>query len=71
MAANDYDLDGTIVRSVLAAPGRGGKAVNNNDGTVTFTPATGFVGSDYFYYNIKDDYGATSKSAKVTVKVVR
>ena len=74
LAANDYDPDGTIVRStvtILTAPGRGGSVVNNGDGTVTFTPLSGFVGSDYFYYNIKDNYGATSRSAKVTVKVIR
>lgn len=74
IAANDYDPDGTIVRStvtVLTAPGRGGSVVNNGDGTVTFTPLSGFAGSDYFYYNIKDNYGATSRSAKVTVKVLR
>lgn len=74
LAANDYDRDGTIVRStvtVLTAPGRGGSVVNNGDGAVTFTPLAGFAGSDYFYYNIKDNYGATSRSAKVTVKVVK
>ena len=74
LAANDYDPDGTIVRStvtVLTAPGRGGSVVNNGDGTVTFTPLAGFAGSDYFYYSIKDNYGATSRSAKVTVKVVK
>lgn len=74
VAANDYDIDGTVVResvTVLTNPGRGGTVVNNTDGTVTFTPATGFSGFDYFYYNIKDDYGATSKSAKVTVKVAK
>ena len=74
LAANDYDPDGTIDRStvtVLTAPGRGGSVVNNGDGTVTFTPLAGFAGSDYFYYNIKDNYGATSRSAKVTVKVVK
>lgn len=74
VAANDYDVDGTVVRNsvtILTAPGRGGSVVNNFDGTVTFTPAAGFAGSDYFYYNIKDDYGLTSRSAKVTVKVVR
>ncbi|WKZ32673.1 MAG: Ig-like domain-containing protein [Thermodesulfobacteriota bacterium] len=74
VAANDYDIDGIIIREsviVLSRPGRGGTVVNNTDGTVTFTPAAGFTGFDYFYYNIKDDYGATSKSAKVTVKVER
>ncbi|MBI2399475.1 MAG: tandem-95 repeat protein [Deltaproteobacteria bacterium] len=74
LAANDYDPDGTIVRSsltILTNPGRGGSVVNNGDGTVTFTPLSGFAGSDYFYYNIKDNYGATSRSAKVTVKVIR
>ncbi len=73
IAANDYDVDGTVVResvTVLTNPGRGGTVVNNGDGTVTFTPAADFKGFDYFYYNIKDDYGATSRSAKVTVQMV-
>lgn len=74
LAANDYDPDGTIDRgsvTVLTSPGRGGTVVNNLDGTVTFTPRAGFKGSDYFYYNIRDSYGAVSRSAKVTVHVRR
>lgn len=74
IAANDYDLDGTIVRSsitILTAPGRGGTVVSNGDGTVRFTPLTGFAGSDYFYYTIKDNSGATSRSAKVTIHVLK
>lgn len=74
VAANDYDPDGTIVRStvtVLTVPARGGSVVNNGDGTVTFTPLANFAGTDYFYYTIKDNYGATSRSAKATIHVLR
>ena len=50
------------------APLSGG-VVNNGDGTVTYTPATGFSGSDSFEYTVDDTLGFTSNVATVTISV--
>jgi len=74
VVANDYDPDGTIDPStvvIATPPTKGGTAVPNPDGTVTFTPRSGFRGTDVFYYNVKDNLGAASDDAKVTVNVVK
>lgn len=69
--ANDYDLDDDIntasypVFWVGGAPNvsasivtaNGGTVVNNNDGTFDYTPATDFVGEDFFEYQICDING--------------
>ena len=45
--------------------------MNNNDGTVTYTPNAGFVSppTDSFQYTIKDNDGATSNVGTVTLTV--
>jgi len=43
--------------------------VNNNDGTFTYTPPAGFVGTFTFEYTIQDDESRTSAPATVTVIV--
>jgi hypothetical protein len=47
-----------------------GSVVINPDGSFTYTPTTGFSGTDYFLYRITDANGNTSRIAyvKVTVK---
>lgn len=44
-----------------------GQVTPNADGTFTYQPNPGFVGTDSFRYTVTDDAGATSKSATVTV----
>jgi len=46
-----------------------GSVVENVDGTVTYTPTAGFIGTDTFTYTVQDDDGATSNEAVVTVTV--
>ncbi len=41
----------------------------NTDGTFTYTPATGFIGTDYFMYRIIDANGKKSQLAYVKVVV--
>jgi gliding motility-associated-like protein len=53
---NDYDPNGDsiyICEAPLAQP-KHGTVTNNNDGTVTYTPNTGFVGIDTFTYVLCD-----------------
>ncbi len=69
--ANDYDPDGEIdPTSVLVTliP-KSGIVDLNGDGTVTFTPSLSFRGTDTFRYTVRDDEGAVSNEAVVTVNV--
>ncbi len=55
------------VNSVSAATN--GTAVLNANGTVTFTPTTGYSGAASFGYNAKDTTGAVSNTATVSLTV--
>jgi hypothetical protein len=66
--ANDTDPEGTeLTIGDVSSPANGGIAVNNGDGTITYTPAGGFSGSDSFTYTASD--GSLSDAATVTVTV--
>ncbi len=73
VTANDTDPDGnnTIDKSsvTITQPANGSAAVNTTTGVVTYTPNSGFNGTDTFTYTVKDDTGGTSNSATVTVTV--
>jgi Bacterial Ig domain len=69
--ANDRDPDGFINPTsvnVLTQPANG-TAIANANGTVTYTPAAGFTGSDTFNYVVSDNQGAISNSVPVSVTV--
>ena len=67
--SNDTDPEKDLL-SVLSvtAPGHG-VAVINPDSTVTYTPATGYSGSDSFSYTMSDGNGNTS-TANVDITVL-
>lgn len=81
LAANDFDpndLVGTFPPSgsidvasltIGTAPGKG-TLVNNNDGSVTYTPTAFFNGTDQFTYTVRDSSGAFSNVATATVSVI-
>jgi hypothetical protein len=73
VVANDTDADGSVAASTVAitADPRKGVAVNNGDGTVTYTPTAGKRGSDAFGYTVMDDLGATSNVATVRVDILK
>jgi hypothetical protein len=67
---NDGDPDGDPLRFVaLTMPEHGAVAVND-DGTLTYTPASGFNGSDSFTYTIADGRGGTA-TGEIRVEVSR
>ncbi len=67
--ANDFPgADGASVTSIDPTSANGGTVVDNLDGTITYTPAPGFDGTDPFTYTITDGDGDTS-TATVTVTV--
>jgi hypothetical protein len=67
--ANDDDPDGDELTVAGVGEPLNGTAEVNNDGTVTYTPNTGFLGEDDFVYTIEDGFGGTGQ-ATVTIMVV-
>ena len=67
--ANDSDIDGDAlsVGSIETAPLNGIASINA-DNTVTYTPTSGFVGSDSFTYTVSDGQGGVA-SAPVNIIV--
>lgn len=58
LLANDSDPDGDQIFAVEvndAVTGQGGRVSINSDGTFTFVPGLGFVGTDTFEYTVCDD----------------
>jgi hypothetical protein len=68
----DTDPTGTIdptTVTITTPPNQGGQAlVNTSNGTITYTSAPGFTGTETFSYTVGDDI-ATSQPAVVTVTV--
>ena len=58
VVANDCGLPPLTVTAV-GTPGHG-TAVNNNNGTVTYTPANGYFGVDAFTYTVANSSAATA-----------
>jgi hypothetical protein len=57
---NDYDTEGDSLTVIAVTQPSNCTAVINPDGTVTYTPDPGFVGTDSFTYTIRDSNGDTS-----------
>jgi len=68
---NDTDVDGDLVATTVAVVTQplNGIAVNNGDGTVTYTPNPNFNGADSFTYTVKDAANNISNVATVSVTV--
>ncbi|WP_188860062.1 Ig-like domain-containing protein [Marinobacterium nitratireducens] len=65
--ANDSDPDGDTL-TVSSTSGVNGTAKINANGSITFTPASGFSGTETFNYSISDGRGGNA-SASVSVSV--
>jgi hypothetical protein len=66
--SNDVDGDGDTL-SIIAATAEFGSVTLNADNTLTYSPASGFVGVDTIRYEISDPSGLTS-SGLVQVNVI-
>ena len=66
--ANDSDADNDPLGITIITPPANGTAEVNGDGTVTYTPGPGFVGTDTFGYEVADGTGGTD-TAIATVEV--
>ncbi len=67
---NDTGLDdGVASLAVITDPSNGTYAVNPTNDSITYTPSTGFVGTDVFQYQVCDVDGECSvASVTITVK---
>ena len=66
--ANDTDIDGDTLSVTTVSDPANGTAVNNGDGTVTYTPDLNFTGTDAFTYTADDENGGTD-TATVSVSI--
>ena len=70
--ANDSDPDGSLVAASVAlvgAPNQGGRVSVSSNGTLSYRPGRNFIGSESFAYTVRDNLGAVSNTATVTVQV--
>ena len=78
--SNDNDIDGTINASSVdldvsaagiqtTATVTGGAFTVNAAGVVTFTPTANYHGTASVQYNVRDDLGAVSNNATITVTI--
>ena len=58
---NDTDPNGELPAVIEVGIPQSGTAYANEDGTVTYQPAEGFLGADTFTYVIADQLGETSQ----------
>jgi hypothetical protein len=66
---NDTDPDSTDTQSIASfTQGTNGTVSDNGNGTLTYTPDTGYIGSDSFTYTMEDSHNA-SDTATVNVTV--
>jgi LPXTG-motif cell wall-anchored protein len=65
---NDIDVDKDLLSVITVSQPQHGKAVVNGDGTITYTPNTGYSGTEDFTYTISDGHNGTA-TAHVTIKV--
>ncbi|OHU92126.1 Ig-like domain-containing protein [Pseudoalteromonas amylolytica] len=65
--ANDSDPEGTALH-LVSATAEHGSVVVNSDNMLSYTPQSGFNGTDTITYVVRDEYGATSQgTVAVTV----
>ena len=60
---------GVLGQPSVATPPSNGTATINTDGTITYTPKTGFTGTDQFTYQVCEQPGNKCSTATVTVTV--
>ena len=66
--ANDTDADSPVLTVDAVGDAANGTVAINDDGTVTYTPAADFFGTDSFTYTVSDETGLTD-TATVSVTV--
>eukprot|EP01084_Bolivina_argentea_P165706 287835_1 len=66
---NDNDAEGDNFSVISITQPRNGVSTINPDGTVKYTPNTGFCGRDLFEYTIQDDIETAQDTARVAITI--
>lgn len=67
--ANDIDIDGDTLTSVLVSEPANGTLVLNANGSFSYTPKAGFTGTDGFTYQANDGKGGSNTgTSRITVQ---
>lgn len=69
---NVTDSDGTVDNTSLelvSSAGQGSVELDPASGIATYTPNSGYLGPDSFFYTIKDNEGDRSEAGKVSINV--
>ena len=69
LAANDLDIDGDALTVTAVGAAAHGTAVIAIDGTIIYTPAGSYSGSDQFTYDLSDGAGGTA-TGTVSVSII-
>ena len=65
------DADGDVLTYIIISQTTNGLIVNNNDGTLTYTPDMDFNGQDSFTYMANDgEYDSNEGTVTITVNEV-
>jgi hypothetical protein len=71
--ANDTASSGQTLNvgsvTITAEPQHGTTTVGSANGSITYQPASGYSGTDTFQYTVRDDLGALSNNAAVSVRI--
>lgn len=71
---NDTDAEDNINPAsveIVSAPNRGGQASVNPDGSLSYTPRSGWSGREVIKYRVSDHGGLVSNTSKVIVRIKR
>ena len=69
---NATDTDGTVDPGsveLASEAGHGSVVLDTTSGIATYTPDSGYLGSDHFSYTVQDDEGDISEAGKVSINV--
>lgn len=69
LLANDSDVDGDLISSVLQTGPSNGSLTLATDGSFTYSPNPGFIGADSFTYRAEDPSGLLSAPVTVSLTV--
>ena len=72
LLSNDVDVDSDFIRAIFGTSPANGTVIVLSDGSFTYTPNDGFVGTDTFIYQVQDNSPAAPLTAfgNVTIQVV-
>jgi hypothetical protein len=71
--ANDTASSGQTLNvssvTITTAPAHGTATVDSANGSITYQPTSGYSGTDSLQYTVRDDLGAQSNNASVSVRI--